>query len=117
MIFSLAQPHNPQILFWLGTDLAGWGILFLLAVGPTVAGFGLINVSLSLLPASITNLVLSSEPVFTTVIAYFLLDERMSIIQIVGSLLIMGGVIFLRIYEGSQMIQKDAQPVYQEPTA
>lgn len=91
---------RPADLFWLGNALAGWGILFLLAAGPTVAGFGLYNVSLGYLPSSVANLVLTMEPVFTAVIAYFLLGERLNVIQIGGSLMILAGVVFLRIYEG-----------------
>lgn len=88
---------RPADLFMLGGALAGWGVLFLLAAGPTVAGFGLYNVSLSHLPASVANLILTLEPAFTTVIAYLALDERLSAAQIGGSLLIMGGVLLLRI--------------------
>jgi drug/metabolite transporter (DMT)-like permease len=91
---------HPSDLLWLGNRAAGWGILFLLAIGPTLAGYGLYNVSLVDLPSSVANLVVTIEPVFTTAIAYFLLHERLNFIQIMGSLLILGGVIFLRIYEG-----------------
>jgi drug/metabolite transporter (DMT)-like permease len=90
----------PVDMLWLGNRTAGWVILFLLAVGPTLAGFGLYNVSLVDLPSSVANLVVTLEPVFTAVIAYILLHERLNSIQIIGSLLILGGVIFLRIYEG-----------------
>jgi drug/metabolite transporter (DMT)-like permease len=85
---------------WLGKAWIGWGALFLLAAGPTVAGFGLYNVSLTYLPSSVANLVVTLEPAFTAVIAYVLLGERLSWIQIAGSLLILGGVVFLRVYEG-----------------
>lgn len=87
---------------WLGTAWGGWLILFLLAAGPTVLGFGLYNVSLGYLPSSVANLILTLEPVFTAVIAYALLDERMKAIQIAGSLLIMAGIVILRIYEGRE---------------
>ena len=90
---------RPADLFWLGKAWAGWGILFLLAAGPTLAGFGLYNISLAALPSSVVNLVVTLEPVFTAVIAYFLLGERLTWIQIIGGLLILGGVVFLRIYE------------------
>ena len=93
---------NHSELFWLGTPLIGWGILFLLAVGPTLLGFGLYNLSLVYLPSSVTNLIATLEPVFTTVIAYFLLGERFSGIQVIGSLMIMSGVVFLRIYKGER---------------
>jgi drug/metabolite transporter (DMT)-like permease len=85
---------------WLGKAFTGWGVLFLLAAGPTLAGFGLYNVSLTYLPSSVANLVVTLEPVFTAVIAYFLLGERLTWIQMMGGLLILGGVVFLRIYEG-----------------
>jgi drug/metabolite transporter (DMT)-like permease len=85
---------------WLGDSWKGWGILFLLAAGPTLAGFGLYNVSLAHLPSSVANLIVSSEPAFTVVIAYVFLGERMNWAQISGGLLILGGVVFLRVYEG-----------------
>ena len=91
---------QPVDLLWLGNRFVGWGILFLLAAGPTLAGFGLYNVSLVDLPSSVANLVVTLEPVFTATIAYILLHERMSPIQIVGGGLILVGVVFLRIYEG-----------------
>jgi drug/metabolite transporter (DMT)-like permease len=91
---------RPSDLFWLGTAWIGWGILFLLAAGPTVLGFGLYNVSLTYLPSSVVNLIATLEPAFTAGTAYVLLGERMTWIQILGAVLILGGVVFLRIYEG-----------------
>ena len=83
---------------WLGNEIVGWIILFLLAAGPTLTGYGLYNVSLTYLPSSVTNLIFTTEPVFTAAIAYLLLGERLSGVQIVGSLLILTGVVFLRIF-------------------
>lgn len=91
---------QPAELLWLGDAWLGWGVLILLAAGPTVAGFGLYNVSLSYLPSSVANLIVTLEPTFTAVIAYFLLGERLTLVQLAGSLLILGGVVFLRIHEG-----------------
>jgi drug/metabolite transporter (DMT)-like permease len=87
-------------LFWLGSATTGWAMLFVLAAGPTVTGFGLYNVCLGYLPASVANLIVTSEPVFTAVIAFFLLGERLTAIQLAGSLMILGGVVFLRMHEG-----------------
>jgi drug/metabolite transporter (DMT)-like permease len=91
---------QPDDLLWLGNAMAGWGILILLAAGPTVAGFGLYNVSLSYLPSSVANLIVTLEPAFTTLIAYFLLGERLSGEQVGGSLMILGGVVLLRVHDG-----------------
>lgn len=97
-------------LFWLGRALTGWGILFLLAAGPTVAGFGLYNVSLGYLPSSVANLVVTLEPAFTAAIAYVLLGERLNGVQLGGSLMILAGVVFLRIYEGWLAGQTQPKP-------
>jgi drug/metabolite transporter (DMT)-like permease len=83
----------------LGTDWLGWLILFILAGIPSVGGFGLYNVSLSLMPSSVVNLIVTTEPAFTALWAYFLLGERFTLVQVVGSLLIVTGVVFLRLWE------------------
>lgn len=91
---------KPIEMFWLGERYIGWFILFLLAAVPTLAGFGLYNVSLVDLPSGVVNIIATLETVFSAVIAYLFLKEMMTIIQVIGSLLILGGVIFLRIHEG-----------------
>ena len=96
---------RPADLLWLGKAARGWFILFLLAAGPTLAGFGLYNVSLGYLPSSVANLILTLEPTFTAAIAYLVLGEHLNGIQIAGSLLILGGVVFLRVYESRHSIQ------------
>lgn len=95
----LENASQPVDLLWLGGAMGGWLILFILAAGPTLAGFGLYNVSLGYLPSSIVNLIVTLEPVFTALIAYFLLNERLIPIQLFGSSLILVGVVFLRITE------------------
>ncbi|KAA3656660.1 MAG: DMT family transporter [Chloroflexi bacterium] len=96
--FFPGSATHPGELLWLGNALTGWGILLLLAVGPTLFGYGLYNMSLGYLPSSIAHLILTTEPVFTAVIAFFFLGEILTGVQIGGSVMIMCGVIFLRIY-------------------
>ncbi len=95
-------------MLWLRSSAWGWFTLFLLAAGPTVAGFGLYNVSLGYLPSSVANLLLTLEPAFTAVTAYLLLGERLAPIQIVGSMLVLAGVVFLRLSEGRRTPQGQA---------
>lgn len=91
--------QKPADIFWLRDALAGWGILFALAAGPTVVGFGMYMVSLSRLPSSVANLIVTSEPVFTSIFAYFILGEILTGIQMVGAVLILGGVLFLQLFD------------------
>jgi drug/metabolite transporter (DMT)-like permease len=90
---------RPADFLWLGTAWRGWGLLALLAAGPTLAGFGLYNLSLCYLPAGVVNLIVTLEPVFTTSVAAVALGERLSLVQIAGGALILGGVALLRIHE------------------
>jgi len=99
---------TPADIFWLGKAFSGWGWLFLLAAGPTVLGFGLCNMSLSYLPFSIVNLIVTLEPVFTAIIAYFALNERFSNLQLCGSAAIMAGVLLLQRHDSGT---KAASPV------
>ncbi len=96
----LGTAIHPADFFILDGAWVGWGVLVLLAAGPTVAGFGLYNVSLSLLPSSVANLILTLEPVFTAVLAYGLLGERLTDVQLAGSVLILSGVVWLRVQNG-----------------
>jgi drug/metabolite transporter (DMT)-like permease len=105
LIFNwLASSFNPSLashnLFWLGSAWTGWLILVLLAIGPTLAGFGLYTVSLGYLPASVANLIATLEPVMTAVLAYIFLGEQLNRVQLAGSALIIASVITLRVYEG-----------------
>ena len=92
----LPQGTSSTNLLWLGDAYTGWLVLILLAVGPTVGGFGLYTVSLTYLPASVANIIATLEPVMTSILAFVLLGERFTTPQWVGSIFIIGGVIVLR---------------------
>lgn len=89
---------NVTDFLWLGRDIGGWAYLLLLAVGPSLIGFGLYNISLSQLPASTVNLIATAEPAFTAILAYLLLGEMLAPLQLAGGLLIIGSVLALQIF-------------------
>lgn len=100
LAFGYALPggaRKPVDMFWLGTSLPGWLMMIALAVGPTLFGFGLYNVSLRYLPSSTANLVVMIEPIFTSIVAYFIFGEVLSFIQLVGALLILSAMLVLRL--------------------
>jgi drug/metabolite transporter (DMT)-like permease len=102
--FIPATATRPIDLFHLRTQWRGWVLLLLLAAGPTLIGFGLYNVSLGILPSSVANLILTLEPVFTAITAYFLLAERLKPFEVFGGGLILLGVIVLRFRKRSTRI-------------
>jgi drug/metabolite transporter (DMT)-like permease len=89
-------------MFFLGAQWRGWLLLLLLAAGPTLIGFGLYNVSLGLLPSSTANLILTLEPVLTAITAFFLLGERLTPLELLGSSLILTALVLLRLRKRPQ---------------
>jgi drug/metabolite transporter (DMT)-like permease len=45
----------------------------------------------------VANLIMTSEPVFTAIIAYFMFGEMLTPIQILGGVLILLGVVIIRL--------------------
>jgi drug/metabolite transporter (DMT)-like permease len=86
-------------LFSLGAQWSGWLILFILAVVPTLGGFGFYTASLGYLSAGTANLLATLEPLLTTILAYLLLHETLSPPQFIGGALIVLSVISLRLEE------------------
>ncbi len=82
---------------WPQLPLDGWLILAFLSAGPTLLGFGLYNTSMRYLPASIVNLLATTEPALTAVEAYLFLNERLTPVQIVGALIILSAVAIVQL--------------------
>jgi len=94
--------QRPETILWLsrfpGNEaLLGWGILVLLAAGPTLSGYGLYTVSLTYLPAATASLITTLEPALTAVLAFCFLGERLTAPQLLGGGLILVGVVLVRI--------------------
>lgn len=89
---------------WLGNAWVGWLVLISLAWLPTIGGYGLYTVSLGYLPVSVANLIATLEPAMTAAWAFLLLDERMSSLQILGSTMIIAGVVLLRVSNREEQI-------------
>jgi len=103
-----ATADHPAEMFLLGTQWRGWLLLLLLAAGPTLIGFGLYNVSLNLLPSSTANLILTVEPVLTAIAAFFLLGERLTPLELLGSALIMTALVILRLRKKPKAIPQNS---------
>lgn len=88
-------------LLSLGAHWDGWLLLFVLAVIPTIGGYGLYAASLGYLAAGTANLIATLEPVLTTIWAYLLLHESLDPAQLLGGVFIIASVISLRLEEKS----------------
>jgi len=90
--FGLALTQTPEVLFTM-TEWDGWLILIILAIGPSLAGFGLYTLSLRYLPASLASLIAALEPAFTAVMAIFVLNQWLEAMQWFGAGLILAAVV------------------------
>jgi drug/metabolite transporter (DMT)-like permease len=82
-------------LFTLGNAIDGWLILIVLAIVPSLGGYGLYTVSLGYLPAGTANLIATLEPALTAILAFIVLHGTLTPVQLVGSALIVGSVVSL----------------------
>lgn len=73
-----------------GPDSLAW--LALLGVTSQSAGYLLISISLPRLPAVITSIILLTQPVMTVVLSITLLGEAPSSTQLLGVVLVIGGI-------------------------
>jgi drug/metabolite transporter (DMT)-like permease len=78
-------PLSPQVLGWYA------GLILL----STISGFGLYTTGLRYLQASVAAIVATTEVVFAAVVSYIVLGERLDGWQILGAILVIGGVILL----------------------
>ena len=66
--------------------------LVLLALIPQLLGHSIFNWSLKYIPVSLVSVTLLGEPVGSTVLAYFILQEQPGWVKIIGAILILAGI-------------------------
>ena len=84
----------------------GW--LILLALTAQVSAWLLITLSLPRLPAVVTSILLTSQPVGSVILAAFLLDERPTALQLLGTVAILAGLV---IASAGRRGERTAEPV------
>lgn len=65
----------------------------MLAIIPQIMGHGSINWALRYLPATTLSIFILGEPIGSTILAYFILDEGVTVLQVCGGGLILGGIV------------------------
>ena len=66
----------------------------------TIGGFGLFTTALHHLQASIASITATAEIVFASIMAYFILSERLDLWQIIGALFVVSGVVLVSLPNG-----------------
>ncbi|MGH2674125.1 MAG: DMT family transporter [Actinomycetota bacterium] len=91
---------------WPGWPAQGW--LVVLALTAQVAGWLLISVSLPRLPAAVTSVLLTVQPVGAVLLAMVLLSEAPSGLQLLGVVLVLAGVVAVALRRRRQAAPEPA---------
>jgi drug/metabolite transporter (DMT)-like permease len=78
---------------FLGYSPSTYLYLFLLALVPQLIGHTTFNWALKYLPASMVAIAILGEPIGSTMLAYFILGEGLTILKVVGGVLIFTGIL------------------------
>lgn len=91
IILIIISLFNRQQL--VSFSISDYGLLIALAIIPQLLGHSIFNWALAYLSATYVSMALLGEPVGTTLLAYFILDEHPSSIEILGGVVILIGLI------------------------
>ncbi len=97
VVYGMAAIVLIAIMFGMGESPLGlspitylW--LVLLALVPQLLGHSIFNWSLKYIPVSLVSVTLLGEPVGSTILAYFILQEQPGWVKISGAVLILAGI-------------------------
>ena len=76
----------------IGYSSTTYIMLILLAVVPQLIGHSSLNLAVRLIPATFVAVAILGEPVGATALGYFILGEVPTVVEIVGGMLILGGI-------------------------
>jgi drug/metabolite transporter (DMT)-like permease len=105
--FLVSWPAG-EMTFAPGWRVIGW--LTVLALTSQTAGWLLITSALPRLPASISSLLLLLQPAAALVLADIVLSQRPAVTQVLGAVLVCGGVLYAARSSGTRAM-RDAEPV------
>jgi len=86
-IFVLISGHS-----FTGYSTINYSYIIILALGPTLIGHSILNLSIRYIPATIVSLAILGEPIITIFLAMFILNEKLTATTIVGGVLILFGL-------------------------
>jgi len=89
-----------------GYSLSGYSgntylMFVLLALIPQILGHSSLNWSLKFMPATMVTIAVLGEPIIATILAFFILNEAPTLTEIIGGILILGGIFIA--FRGNKM--------------
>lgn len=107
---SLAMYNAGNQIPFTGYDAREWGIFLLLAIIPTLLGHYLFNWLLKVMNATTVSMSVLGEPVIASLLAWMLLGEALTILQLIAGVIILAGVWFFLRY-GTSPLHTETEPL------
>ena len=95
LLGNVLLAHNPLFPY----PVNDWIYFFLLALFPTLLGHSLFNWSLKWVHASTISMAILFEPIGAAILAYYLLQEKLIWTQILGGIVVIGGILLYLVDE------------------
>jgi drug/metabolite transporter (DMT)-like permease len=73
-------------------------MFLLLALIPQLVGHSFLNKAVRLMPATIVSVAILGEPVGAIILGYIILGEGITVIEVIGSILSLGGILTVMLY-------------------
>jgi drug/metabolite transporter (DMT)-like permease len=73
-------------------------MFLLLALIPQLVGHSILNKAVRLMPATIVSVAILGEPVGAIILGYIILGEGITVIELIGSILTLGGILIVMLY-------------------
>lgn len=81
-------------------------MLLLLALIPQLAGHSLLNQAVRLMPVTIVSVAILGEPVGAIILGYIVLGEGITVVEVIGSLFTLGGILMVMLFRPKTDIVK-----------
>jgi DME family drug/metabolite transporter len=101
--FFLLLIRRARVLFVVNYPAQTWLWIFALALISTVLGYSLYTRGLRYLEAGRAGIVATWEVVVASFLAFIIFGEKLSILQILGAILILAGIVIIRILPSKEM--------------
>lgn len=104
LLLLVASLSSGQALF--GYSGTTYTMLFLLALVPQLIGHSSLNMAVRLMPVTTVSVGILGEPVIAIALGYAILGEGITTIEILGSLLTLGGIFIVMRYKTKEEVLK-----------
>ncbi|MCE2951963.1 MAG: DMT family transporter [Alphaproteobacteria bacterium] len=85
-------------------SLFGWGVVFFLALFVHILGQGLLTFSMTHISATLSAMLMCLSPMFSGVLAWIFFKEGLSMSQLLGGIVVLGGVLIARLPQKRERI-------------